>query len=140
MKNFFLIISLLFATSIPLMAQEEDPGDNKSIRDKMNEYIQRRLDLTKEEATKFSPVFLEYFKEWRRTIRENRGDKLELQKQVVDLRIRYRVKFREILGEQRGNQVFGHQDAFIREIKTIMAERRLRNPGGNPPPRRNRQI
>lgn len=140
MKHFLLIVSLLFVTGIPLLAQEEEDDRSDNIRDKMNEYIQRRLDLSKDEAAKFSPVFLEYFREWRRTLRENRldkGDKLELQKKIIDLRIRYRVRFREILGEQRGNQVFGHQEAFIREVKHLRQER-LGNPGGRPPLRRNR--
>ena len=125
----------MFITAIPLSAQDGEEG-NSNIRDKMNEYIQRRLNLTKEEAAKFSPVFLEYFKEWRRTLKENRGDKLEMQKKIIDLRIRFRTRFREILGEQRGNQVFGHQETFIREIRHLRQER-LRNRAGNMLPGRN---
>jgi DNA repair photolyase len=135
MKHFLLIISLLFVTGLPLSAQEEEHEAGDKIRDKMNEYIQRRLDLSKDEAARFSPVFLEYFKEWRRTLRENKDDKLEMQRKIIDLRIRYRTRFREILGEQRGNQVFNHQEAFIREVRNLRQER-LRNPGARPPLRR----
>lgn len=135
MKRFLLIVTLLFATVAPLLSQDGDDSPGDKIRDKMSEYIQRRLDLTKEEGEKFNPVFQEYFKEWRRILRENRNDKLELQKKVIDLRIQYRVRFREILGEQRGNQVFGHQEAFVREIKHLRQER-LKNRPGAPPTRR----
>jgi hypothetical protein len=135
MKYFFLIVSFFFSVQLPLFAQEDD-NDHNGIRDRMNEYIQHRLDLSKEEAARFTPVFLEYYKEWRRTLRENREDALERQKKIIDLRIRYRVRFREILGERRGSQVFGHQDAFIRGMRDIIEERRM----GNPPPRRNRRF
>lgn len=124
MKQFLLIVSLLFVTNASLFAQEDGDDDNEKIRDKMNEFVQKRLDLTKDESAKFTPVFLKYFKEWRQTLKTNRGDKLELQKQVVDLRLRYRTQFREILGERRGDQVFTQQERFIQEIRLIRRERR----------------
>jgi hypothetical protein len=37
---------------------------------------------------------------------ENKGDKLILQQKIVDLRLRYRNQFRELLGERRGNPGF----------------------------------
>ena len=115
MKRFLLILSLLFVTGSGLFAQDDDDNaGNEKIRDKMNEYIQKRLNLSNDEAKKFTPVFLQYFKEWRQTIKENRGDKLILQQKIVDLRLRYRTQFREIIGEKRGNQVFGQQENFIK--------------------------
>ena len=124
MKRFFLILSFLFVTSPVLFAQEDEDNDgNEKIRDKMNEYIQKRLNLSDDEAKKFSPVFLRYFKEWRQTIRENKTDKLILQQKIVDLRLRYRTQFREIMGEKRGNQVFNQQDNFIRELRDIRRDR-----------------
>ena len=124
MKKFLLILSLLLVTGSCLFAQDDDDNDgNEKIRDKMNEYIQKRLNLSNGEAKKFSPVFLRYFKEWRQTIKENKGDKLILQQKVIDLRLRYRTQFREIIGENRGNNVFGQQDNFIRELRDIRRDR-----------------
>lgn len=120
MKKLVFILSLFFITFNALLAQDE--GDEK-IRDKMSEYIQQRMNLNKTEAEKFTPVFLRYFKEWRNTLRENRTNKLDLTKKIVDLRIRYREEFRDIIGEKRSNDVFGHQDKFIRDLKTIGRER-----------------
>jgi hypothetical protein len=119
----------------PVFSQEND-GDDASVRDKMIEYIQERLDLTKSEATKFNPLFLRYFKEYRSTIKENRGDKLILRQKIIDLQLRYRPQFKDIIGEQRGNKIFNHQENFIRELKAIQQERRRNNPG-RPLPRRN---
>ena len=136
MKKILLILSLICITGTGAFAQAADDSD-ESVRDKMSEYIQERLDLSKDEATKFKPVFLRYFKEWRKTIKENRGDKLVLQQKVVDLRLRYRNQFREIMGEQRSNKMFNHQETFIRELKAVRKER-LQNNGTRPLPRRNR--
>lgn len=121
---------MLFITSAPLLAQEDtdEPEGNEKIRDKMNEFIQKRLQLSKDEANKFSPIFLQYFKEWRQTLRENRGDKLVLQQKIVELRLRYRTQFREVLGEQRGNQVFRHQDVFIQGLRDLRNDRLRNNP------------
>jgi hypothetical protein len=124
MKRFLLIVSFLVASMPALLAQDDDEHEgNEKIRDKMNEYIQKRLDLSKDEAEKFTPVFLRYFKEWRQTIKENRADKLILQQKIVDLRLRYRVQFRDLLGERRGNQVFNHQDKFIQELRDLRRDR-----------------
>lgn len=124
MKRFLLILSFLFVTSPVLFAQDDDDNDgNEKIRDKMNEYIQKRLNLSDDEAKKFTPVFLRYFKEWRQTIKENKGDKLILQQKIVDLRLRYRTQFRELLGERKGNQVFNQQDNFITELKNLRKDR-----------------
>jgi hypothetical protein len=123
MKRFLLIVSLFLVTGTSLFAQDDDNDGNEKIRDRMNEYIQKRLNLSNDEAKKFSPIFLQYFKEWRQTLRDNKGDRLILQQKIVDLRLRYRTQFREILGEQRGNQVFGHQEKFIQELRDLRKDR-----------------
>jgi hypothetical protein len=134
MKRFLLILSLFFVTGSCLFAQDDEDNDgNEKIRDKMNEYIQKRLSLSNDEAKKFSPVFLQYFKEWRQTIKGNRGDKLILQQKIVDLRLRYRTQFREIIGEKRGNNVFTQQENFIRELRDLRKDRQ-----GNRPAKRGR--
>jgi hypothetical protein len=138
MKHLLLILSLLFVTGVRLFAQDDDDDDdNEKIQVKMNEYIGKRLDLTKDEAAKFTPVFLRYFREWRQTIRENRGDRLVMQQKIIALRLNYRTRFREIIGERRGDQVFNHQERFIQELRDLRKERLRNNPGAQPL-RRNR--
>jgi hypothetical protein len=125
MKRFLLILSFLFVSVPALFAQDDDESEgNEKIRDKMNEYIQKRLNLSDDEVKKFTPVFLKYFKEWRQTIRENKNlPRLDLQQKIIDLRMRYRVQFRELIGERRGNQVFNHQDRFIQELRELRQNR-----------------
>jgi len=131
MKRFLLICSLLFVSSLSLMAQENDEnGGNEKIRDKMNEYIQKRLALTDAESKKFTPVFLDYFREWRQTLQTNRGSekKLERQQKVAELRLRYRPKFQEVVGEKRGTRVFDLQDRFMLEMRQVQKNRRNSRP------------
>jgi hypothetical protein len=133
MKKLLLILSLFLFSGIAVMAQDDDDQNegNERIRDKMNEYIQKRLKISRTEAEKFSPVFLRYFREWRTTIRQFKTDRLILQQRIVDLRLRYRSEFRDILGENRANQVFDHQEGFIREMRILKEKRtgpaRMRN-------------
>ena len=57
----------------------------------MREFIQKRMDLTRNEAERFTPVFIRYFREWRTTLRDNgKGQKLICYKELVELRISYR--------------------------------------------------
>jgi hypothetical protein len=134
MKHFLFIFSFLLLTTIPLLAQDDgdDVDDNATIRDKMSEYIQQKLNLTNDEAKKFKPVFLEYFKEWKKTARDNRGDNLVLRQKIADLQVKYRDRFREIIGDQRSNQVFNHQRGFILKLRELRQER-LRGGGKNNP-------
>src|ERR1044071_4073791 len=118
MKKYLIILGLVLISAIQTFAQNDnDDNGNERIRDKMREFIQKRLDLSKNEAERFTPVFLRYFKEWRTAIRENRGDRLMIQKRVAEVRLQYRPQFKEIIGEQRSNDVYIQQEVFIKEVR-----------------------
>ena len=123
MKKILYIISLFLITSNTLLAQNDD----EKIRDKMSEYIQQRMRLCKNEAQRFTPVFLRYFREWRTALKENRTDRLILQQKVVELRLRYRNEFKEIVGERRSNEIYENQEKFIRELKDVIKQERMQN-------------
>lgn len=127
MKKYLLILSLLLAGSLSLFAQdpEDEAEGNEKIRDKMSEYIQKRLNLTNAEAKKFTPVFIEYYTEWRQTLQANRGPekKLERQQKVIELQIRFRSQFQTILGERRGGRVYEVQQRFLLELQQLRRNR-----------------
>ena len=50
----------LFGLTTAAVAQNDQEGGK--IREKMVEYIQEKLDLTKAESEKFIPLFISYFK------------------------------------------------------------------------------
>jgi len=119
MKKFLLILTLALFAGYVSQAQDDE---NDRIRDKMREFIQKRLSLSRNEAERFTPVFIRYFREWRQTLKENRDDVLIRQQKIVDLRIRYRTEFRDIVGEKRSNEVFKKQDEFVQGIQKMREE------------------
>ena len=124
MKKFLYILSFFLTICGTAIAQDDPKGDANKIREKMTEYIQDKLGLSRSEAEKFGPVFLNYFKELRQTNQQYRsGDPLILQQKIVELRLRYREQFKPIIGEKRTNDVFIYEHQFIDELKAIRKER-----------------
>lgn len=116
--------------------EEEPAQQGGKIQERMKEYIQNRLGLSRAEAERFTPVFIRYFREFAQTHRQNKGDNLILKQRIIELRIRYRTEFRQIMDEQRANKVFKYEDDFRQEAVRIIKENR-RN---GPPPRRFRAV
>lgn len=129
MKKVLYIFSFVFSLAFTSAAQD-DAGEK--LRDKMIEYIQDKLSLSKAEAEKFQPVFLDYLREMRTTKQQFKGDKLVLQQKIVDLRIRYRDQFKTIVGEKRCNEVYQHEKDFIEKAKTELNDRLENRRDGRP--------
>lgn len=125
MKKILLILTLTLFAGFASKAQDDD---NDKIRDKMREFIQRRLNLSRNEADRFAPVFVRYFREWRQTLRENKDDGLVRQQRIVELRLRYRTEFKDIVGDKRSNEVFRKQDEFVRILGEQMKNRKDERP------------
>lgn len=142
MKKFLLILTVFIGSLATGMAQTEpedvNPQESK-IRERMQEYIQNRLNLSRNEAEKFTPIFVRYFREFAQTHRSYKGDRLVLQQKIIDLRIRYRTEFRQIMDEQRANRVFKHEDEFRQEVVRMIRENK-RERMESRPLRRNRSI
>ena len=127
MKKYLLILFLSFS-ALATFAQTDDVDDRGGkLQERMREYIQKRLNLSSGEAEKFSPVFLRYIVELRRTHRENIADKPVLQLRIAELRVRYRNEFKQVLDEQRANRVFECQRDFEDKIKQELINRRMEN-------------
>jgi hypothetical protein len=109
----YILVFALSLSSVSFAQADEDAGGK--LRDKMIEYIQNKLNLSKGEAEKFQPVFLDYLKDMRSTKQQFAGDRLILQQKIVDLRIRYRDQFKPIIGEPRSNAVFQHEHDFVQK-------------------------
>jgi hypothetical protein len=117
MKKIIYLLMFLFTVNGPSFAQEDQAGDVGTVRERMIEYIQQKLSLTKSEAERFGPVFIDYFRELRKTNHDYKSDRLVLQQKVAELRLRYREQFKPIIGEKRSNDVFTHEREFIQKAK-----------------------
>jgi hypothetical protein len=130
MKRYLLILFLSFCTAFAGFAQTDDEPDDvqgNKLQERMKMYIQKRLGLNKAQAEKFSPVFIRYIVELRRTHREFKQDKPMLQFKVGELRVRFRNEFRQIMDEQRANRVYEIQREFELKIIDEIKQRRQEN-------------
>lgn len=128
MKRILYIVGFLFVLNSSSFAQDDNGG---KVREKMTEYIQQKLGLSRTEAERFGPVFLDYFKELRNTNQSFKGgDRLVLQQKIVELRLKYRDQFKPIIGEKRSNDVFTYEREFVQGIKDLRNERLQNRPGG----------
>lgn len=127
-------------SALAAQAQVDDQPDDRGSKllQRMQEYIQRRLNMTPGEAERFSPIFLRYITDLRRTHREFKMDRPVLQLKIAELRVRYRDEWRQILNEQRANRVFDVQREFEDHIRQEIMERRQQGRGGTL--RRNRTM
>jgi len=129
MKKLLYLFAFIFSFNVMGFAQDDDDRGGK-LREKMVEYIQTRLNLSKAEAEKFQPVFLDYLKQMRSTKQEFGGDRLVLQQKVAELRLRFRDQFKNIVGEQRSNDVFKHEREFVDKVKEEIDSRKENRQGG----------
>jgi hypothetical protein len=121
MKKLFVILVVSFL-GLVARSQDDDAGKGEKIRDRMSTYIQQKLGMTKDEADKFTPIFIKYFREFRQIRQDNKGDLLVFKQKIIELRIRYRTEFRTIMDEQKANRVYVVEDEFRQKV-IAMTER-----------------
>lgn len=127
MKKYLVILCLSLLSGIAMLAQDDDGKDDRAgkLQQRMNEYVQKRLNLSKAEAERFSPIFMRYIVELRRTHRENKADKPVLQLRVAEVRVKFRDQFRQVMDEQRANRVFEYQREFEENVRKEIIRRRM---------------
>lgn len=123
MKKILYIVLFVFTAAGPAFAQDDDGAAGGKLREKMIEYIKNKLSLSKDEAEKFQPIFLDYLKQLKSTRDQYKGDRILLQQKVAELRLRTREQFKPIMGEKRSNEVFDHADGFIKSVRQELKER-----------------
>lgn len=136
MKKYLIILFLSLLPGLSVFAQDEDAKLEGKIPERMREYIQNRLNLSKNEVEKFTPIFIRYFREFAQTHKQYKTDKLIFQQKIIELRLRFRPEFRQIMDEQRANKVFKYEDEFRQEAIRIIKENRRERIA----PRRNKAI
>ncbi len=134
MKKIYLLLSCCcFALVAAAQEPEPDLSDKKQqdIEALKVAFISKELSLTPEEAQKFWPVYNQYSKELNGVVTENREDVLERDKNVLDVRVKYRDQFSKILGPQRMNRMYNAEGRFrhllIKALRQQKMKRAMRN-------------
>lgn len=112
MKKLYLLVAFA-GISFFAGAQETLPTEKKQqdIEALKVAFISKELELTPDEAQKFWPVYNQYAKELRSTIKDD-ADVLDRDEKVLNLRKRYKDQFTKVLGQERMNRVFNSEGRF----------------------------
>ena len=139
MIKWFTILLFLMLPALSAIAQDDATAQEGKLRERCQQYVQDRLGLNKAEAEKFSPVFIRYFREFAQTHRQYKDDRLIFKQKIIDLRIRYREEFRQILDEKKANRVYLYEDEFRKRAMDIIRENKKERMH-NKPVRQNKII
>ncbi|NOT51692.1 MAG: hypothetical protein HOP10_10500 [Chitinophagaceae bacterium] len=132
MKKYLTILFSLLLVAFTGFAQADSTGTDDAetggkLQERMKEYIQKKLNLSKGESEKFSPVFMRYMLELRKTNREFKGDGIMRASKIAELRVKYRGEFRQIIDEQRADRIFKHEIEFKEIIRKEINDRTQKN-------------
>jgi flagellar hook-associated protein FlgK len=128
MKKYLLILFVSILSSFVLHAQDGADDDTQrggKLLERMQQYIQNRLNMTRAESERFSPVFLRYIVELKQTHRQFKTDVPMRQLKVAELRLRFRDQFKQILDEKRANRVFEHEKEFAIKVQEEINNRNI---------------
>ena len=134
MKRLSILFSLLFLSQLgwsqpPGPPPEEMGAPDPKLPERMSLFIQNNLEMTPTEREKFDPAFKQYMKDFAKVHRENRGDRLVMQQQMIELRLRYRKDFRQWFGDKRADRIFLEEERFRGEVIRMIRERRKQRMG-----------
>ena len=135
MKKLYLLMTFAGITFFA-GAQETLPTEKKQqdIEALKVAFISKELELTPDEAQKFWPVYNQYAKELRSTIKDD-ADVLDRDEKVLNLRKRYKDQFTKVLGQERMNRVFNSEGRFRQLLIKSMRNQNQRKAGRQLQPR-----
>ncbi|MEO6220227.1 MAG: hypothetical protein ABIO81_07350 [Ginsengibacter sp.] len=124
MKKIILIMSFFFSGFAVLYAQEDNGPSRERIQALKIAFITQKLDLTTDEAQKFWPVYNQYEQEIRGI---KKGDVIQNDEQLLNIRKKYKPSFEKVLGQQKLNRLFNAERDFravlIRRLKERPSQR-----------------
>jgi len=86
-------------------------------------YLTNKLKLSTAEAQKFWPLYNRYMDEIRQVKTKNRGDVIDLEERVVNIRKKYKSEFTYALPEERVNQFFKEDKEFNNYVRKELQDR-----------------
>lgn len=120
MKKYLLFL-LALGTFLAVNAQKRIINEENKIQALKIAFITQKLSLTSEEAQKFWPVYNQYNGEVQSLRIENKGDVIERDTKLLQLKKKYNGNFEKILGKERANQLFSVEGEFrnvlIKQLK-----------------------
>lgn len=134
MKKIYLSVSFLYLLNYFCIAQP--PGSRQdNVEILKTAYITRQLNLTRDEAQKFWPVYNDYFAEIKNARISNPNDEVAYEERIVEVRKKYKGDFKRILiSDERVNRLFIAEKNFY-DLLSKEQQRRQGKKQGVPPHR-----
>ncbi len=121
----YFIVCVLFLCST-LFAQQ-DPSATAPVSTIIGlkmAFVTKQLGLTNEEAQKFWPVYYSYSGELRKTRQGKKGDVLEMEEGMLNVRKKYKTEFKKILNtDERVNKALTVDRDFMNVVRKEMEKR-----------------
>lgn len=122
MKRMLFFIGIFLGLALNGSSQDISPKDGRLEVLKIA-YLTRKLNLTTAEAQKFWPLYNRYVDEIRQVKTKNRGDVIDLEERVVNIRKKYKSEFTYALPEERVNQFFKEDKEFNNYVRKELQDR-----------------
>ncbi|MBI1343218.1 MAG: hypothetical protein GC171_09805 [Terrimonas sp.] len=142
-KILFIFGVLLFSFSFVHAQDESNDEANGKVKERFREFMQQRLNLSKEEANRAFPLFLRYFNEIRTTNQQFRDDKLVRQQKIIEIKLRFRDQIRQTIKDRPERMDPEKVDRAVIEFRQALKDEagkrnlQLRRRGGLDNPKRN---
>ncbi|MBS1729472.1 MAG: hypothetical protein JSS67_01715 [Bacteroidetes bacterium] len=135
MKKLFIIFFALLIQHYICYAQQG--GGNDQVEVVKMAYITNQLNLSPNEASRFWPVYNQYYNELKQARAKNQNDEIAYSQQVLNIQKKYQSNFRQILGNNsnRINKAFTAERGFRELLKNEQQKREIQNI--RKPPKRN---
>lgn len=126
MKRAHFFIAFLLLVCCTMFAQQGDPvaPTPSTIIGLKMAFVTRQLALTNEEAQKFWPVYYSYSGELRKTKQGHKGDVLEMEESMLNVRKKYKTEFKKILNtDERVNKALTVDRDFMNVVRKEIQQR-----------------
>jgi len=136
MYRFYILFLALCCMAQVLIAQppqgQKAPPNVEALK---IAYLTRQLELTPDEAKKFWPVHDAYQGEIEKLLRENRekkGDEIEMEEKLLNIRKKYKPEFLKAISEDKFNKMLRAERELRDMIRKEMERRRANGQQGRP--------
>jgi membrane-associated HD superfamily phosphohydrolase len=135
MKKVFVLVMGILITTISMAQQGPLPRPGRPPLGPRNEkvellkvnYITKELNLTKEEAEKYWPVYNEYHKNIRAIVEAKNNDEIQLEEAILNERKKYKNDLKNVFkSEERVNQALRVEREFMKGMRREIIKRKGR--------------
>jgi hypothetical protein len=125
MKKLKISILALLVFAQFSFAQAGQPVPGRKLEALKVAYVSKQLTLTPEEAEKFWPVYHSYSGEVKKIRQDQKGgDVLEMEENILNVRKKYRVEFKKVLGtEERATKALTVERDFNNMLRKELQHR-----------------